>query len=170
MISWAIPHLIYDAFRNQTTALQSYGVIWSALPLLSLLSCFGIATKYRMDSIAVWPALWFVFFGFLSFGFPTEVWVMQAVYWPTLLLALLSFYSWPAIIMLSILFDALAFSHEAMLLLLPALGAAIVFNTKASWFRKLFSSWFSRGGMQSLASDKGLVSSHESSSYTHAQG
>lgn len=80
----------YGLSRAHVPLWLSLGVghaIWQMAPALSLGACRALLPRAERAA-ALLPAVYFVLFGLLTWGFPTEVWLVAAFAWPAVLLYL----------------------------------------------------------------------------------
>ncbi len=102
-----------------------YGLLWFAAPILGLIATFAadrspgrVVFVYACASTAcVLP---------LVFGFPTEMWLAHALFWPTLALARGAPRGVAATALVFVLMVALVLTHEGALVLAAALVSALL--------------------------------------------
>ena len=110
---------------NPWTGIIGYGLLFYIFPLV------GLAVTYATDRspgriIFVYGCASTALLCPLIFGFPTEMWLAHAIFWPTLAL---SHYAKPTRLGALLVFAAwllLAFTHEAALVLLLAITATLM--------------------------------------------
>jgi len=92
-------------------------------PAASLALCWRILPKDER-AMALLPAAYFVLFGLLTWGFPTEVWLLPVFAWPAVLLFLYGPNSWTNAAWGGAAVIGTLFSHEAAIPLIPLLALA----------------------------------------------
>ncbi len=110
---------------NAPLALATYATLFGAMPAVGFLLCWAVVPRDARGDL-LWPALSFVTVGFTVYGFPTEIWVTQSLFWPLLLHARHRSPGIGGTLLLGLLVLLFAFSHESMVLCLPAVALAIV--------------------------------------------
>ena len=107
--------------HNAEAGITVYGIFFFSAPLLGLALTFWVdSTPNR--TIFVYACLSTITLCPLVYGFPTEIWLAHAVFWPTLALCLRSQANWSDTAVFAALL-ALVFTHEGALVL----SAAIIF-------------------------------------------
>ena len=109
---------------NPSTGIIAYGLLFYVSPLI------GLAATYAADRspgriIFVYACGSTALLCPLIFGFPTEMWLAHALFWPTLAM---SHYARPTIAGALLVFATsllLAFTHEGALVLLAAITATL---------------------------------------------
>ncbi|MGB8548578.1 MAG: hypothetical protein WCD82_10365, partial [Xanthobacteraceae bacterium] len=75
--------IVADITRNPHGGIVVYGLLHFAAPLMGLLATWA-ADRSKEHVIFVYACLSTAGLGPLVFGFPTELWIAHALFWPTL--------------------------------------------------------------------------------------
>ena len=111
--------------HNAEAGIAVYGILFFSAPLLGLALTFCVdCTSNR--TIFIYACLSTVFLCPLVYGFPTEMWMAHAVFWPTLALCLGSPTSWRGTAAVFAALLALVFTHEGALVLSAAILFAVL--------------------------------------------
>lgn len=108
--------------HNAEAGVTVYGILFFSAPLLGLALTFWVnSTPNR--TIFIYACLSTVSLCPLVYGFPTEIWMAHAVFWPSLALCLRSQANWSNTAAVFAALLALVFTHEGALVL----SAVIIF-------------------------------------------
>lgn len=105
----------------------TYGTLFDVAPLIGLI-CTYLADRSRDRSIFVWACCSSALLCPFIFGFPTEMWLAHAIFWPALAV---SHYAKPTIggtLSTFILLQLLAFTHEGALVLVFSVVATLALH------------------------------------------
>jgi hypothetical protein len=105
-------------------AIVLYGLLHFAAPLLGLLATFA-ADRSKHHIIFVYACLSTALLCPLVFGFPTEMWIAQALFWPALAICHYGRNSIGSSLILFAVLLALAFTHEGAIVFIAALVATL---------------------------------------------
>jgi hypothetical protein len=119
LISGLLPSFVLEATGQPGWTLATYAILFGGMPLFSLAGAY-LALPAGEKRQITWPCLWFSAVGMLTFGFPTETWIMAAVFWPLLFVLRYRRGPW-SLLGAGLLSLAFAFSHESFVLCLPVL-------------------------------------------------
>jgi hypothetical protein len=121
-----LPAEIYvELTKDALGAIFLYGVLHFAAPLLGLLATWA-ADRSKDRMIFVYACLSTAVLAPLVFGFPTEMWIAHAIFWPALAIC---HYRSSGIRGFALVFTvllALAFTHEGALVFIAAILATLV--------------------------------------------
>jgi hypothetical protein len=101
---------------NPGAGIMLYGALFYAAPLAGLIGTFA-ADRSRDRSIFVYACCSTALLCPLVFGFPTEMWVAHAVFWPTLAISLYAKRTVAGTALVIIMMLILGFTHEGGLVL-----------------------------------------------------
>jgi hypothetical protein len=121
-------------------ALAFDAALYGLTPVFSLLACYGVLGKDQRWRI-VWPAVFFMTVGMLTWGFPTEVWLTGALAWPLLFLLQRSPPRRRDLAPIAVLTLLLVFSHEAWIVVAPFLALVVVRRWSDPGVRRLGWAW-----------------------------
>ncbi|MDX2202693.1 MAG: hypothetical protein NW223_08080 [Hyphomicrobiaceae bacterium] len=107
---------------NVHGAIALYALLFFSAPLLSLAATFGLDRSRSRTLFAFAAASTSVFLPFV-FGFPTEMWIAHALFWPTLALVLFARDGWASRIAIAALLAAIGMTHGGGVLLALAVVA-----------------------------------------------
>ena len=102
-----------------------YGLLFFAMPLLGLIATF-LADRSRHRVIFAFACCSTASLGPLVFGFPTEMWMAHALFWPALALALYARRGMSGIALVFAMLLALIFTHEGGFVLAGAILATLL--------------------------------------------
>lgn len=106
-----MPAEAYLALTGNTSgAVALYGLLFFSAPLLGLWATFALDRSAKR-TIFIFACVSTSASLPLVFGFPTEMWVAHALFWPTLALALDAGESWRSRLLETLLFTGLVLSH-----------------------------------------------------------
>jgi hypothetical protein len=118
LLEFASAYGLMRAHVPADMALGAGHAVWCLAPVASLYACWKIAPAGKRIA-ALPPAAYFVFFGLLTWGFPTEIWLVAVFAWPAALLLLYGANTTANGLTVGALVIAMLFSHEAALVLVP---------------------------------------------------
>jgi len=111
--------LYVDVTGDPWNGIVIYGFLFYSAPLASLTATF-FADSSRPRIIFTYACASTALLCPLVFGFPTEMWIAHALFWPTLAIAQHGRRNFTNVISLTILLTALALTHEGALVLAAA--------------------------------------------------
>jgi hypothetical protein len=101
-----------------------YGLLFYAAPLVGLIGTFA-ADRSRNRIIFVYACCSTALLCPLVFGFPTEMWIAHAVFWPTLAISRYAKRTVVGTVLVFVMMLILAFTHEGALVLAFAIVATL---------------------------------------------
>jgi hypothetical protein len=127
---------VVDITKNAQSGIVLYGLLHFATPLAGLVATW-VADRSKGHVIFVYACLSTACLAPLVFGFPTEVWIAHALFWPALAVC---HYARAGIggfsLVLGVLL-AIVFTHEGSLILTAAIVATLVLRgARSSQFRR----------------------------------
>ncbi|RTL64199.1 MAG: hypothetical protein EKK41_21900 [Hyphomicrobiales bacterium] len=132
-----VPAEAYAALtQNVAGALTLYAILFFSAPLVGLAATFGLdrtptRTFFTMACASTAVVLPFVF------GFPTEMWVAHALFWPALTLAMTAPGGWPSRVAIALLLTAVGMTHGGgMLLAFAIVGITALRGLRHPVFRR----------------------------------
>jgi len=102
----------------------TYGLLFYSAPLIGLILTYA-ADRSRDRSIFVYACCSTALLCPLVFGFPTEMWLAHALFWPALAISHYAKQTLPGAVLVFVALLALAFTHEGSLVLLFAIVATL---------------------------------------------
>jgi hypothetical protein len=102
---------------NPGAGIVVYGLLFNAAPFAGLIGTF-VADRSRGRIIFVYACCSTVVLCPLIFGFPTEMWLAHALFWPTLAICHYSKRTAAGTALVFVMISMLAFTHEGALVLL----------------------------------------------------
>ena len=127
-----LPAEVYvELTKDAHGAIILYGLLHFAAPLLGLLATFA-ADRSKDHIIFVYACLSTALLGPLVFGFPTEMWIAHALFWPALAICHFSRDSVGSLVSVFAVLLALAFTHEGALVLVAAIVATLLIRQKST--------------------------------------
>jgi hypothetical protein len=125
-----LPAEVYvELTKDAHGAIVLYGLLHFAAPLLGLLATFA-ADRSKDHIIFVYACLSTALLGPLVFGFPTEMWIAHALFWPALAVCHYSRDGIGSLVLLFTVLLALAFTHEGALVFVAAIVTTLFFRQK----------------------------------------
>ncbi len=109
---------------NPGAGIFVYGLLFYLAPLAGLIGTFA-ADRSRGRVIFVYACASTAVLCPLVFGFPTEMWLAHAIFWPALAVAHYANRTLAGTILVFLMMLALAFSHEGALVLVFAIAATL---------------------------------------------
>src|SRR5712672_218332 len=120
-----LPAEIYVGLSgNPGAGIVVYGLLFYLAPLAGLIGTFA-ADRSRGRIIFVYACCSTALLGPLVFGFPTEMWLAHALFWPTLAVSHYAKRTVDATAIVFVMVLALAFTHEGALVLAFAIVATL---------------------------------------------
>ena len=126
-----LPAEVYvELTKDAHGAIVVYGLLHFAAPLLGLLATWA-ADRSKDHIIFVYACLSTAFLGPLVFGFPTEMWIAHALFWPALAICHYRprWHRRFGVVFAVLL--ALAFTHEGALVFVAAIVTTLLMRGKA---------------------------------------
>jgi hypothetical protein len=120
-----------EVTKDPHGAIVLYGLLHFAAPLLGLLATFAV-DRSKDHIIFVYACLSTALLGPLVFGFPTEMWIAHALFWPALAICHYGRDSIAGLVLAFTVLLALAFTHEAALVLVAAIVATLLIRQKSA--------------------------------------
>ena len=117
--------------KDAEGAIVLYGFLHFAAPLLGLLATFAV-DRSKNHIILVYACLSTALLDPLVFGFPTEMWIAHALFWPALAICHYGRGSIGGLVLAFTVLLALAFTHEAALVLVAAIVATLLIRQKST--------------------------------------
>jgi hypothetical protein len=120
LLTLAPAEAVIDVTGSPWAGIITYGTLFDVAPMIGLI-CTYLADRSRDRSIFVFACCSTALLCPFIFGFPTEMWLAHAIFWPALAI---SHYARPTIagtLSVFILLLLLAFTHEGALVLLFAI-------------------------------------------------
>lgn len=119
---------------NPSAGIVVYGLLFYLAPLVGLIGTF-VADRSRNRIIFVYACFSTAVLCPLIFGFPTEMWLAHALFWPTLAVSHYAKRTITGALLVLLLMLALAFTHEGALVLASAIVATVALR---GWRNALF--------------------------------
>src|SRR3974377_180399 len=121
-LAYPLAEAVVAMSQNAEAGIAVYGILFFSAQL------FGLALTFAVDrtsnrTIFIYACLCTVCLCPFVYGFPTEMWMAHAVFWPTLALSLRSPISWGGTVAVLVALLALVFTHEGAIVL----SAVIIF-------------------------------------------
>ena len=127
-----LPAEVYvELTKDAHGAIVLYGLLHFAAPLLGLLATFA-ADRSKDHIIFVYACLSTALLGPLVFGFPTEMWIAHALFWPTLAFCHYSRDGIGSLVLLFTVLLALAFTHEGALVFVATIVTTLLIRQRNS--------------------------------------
>ena len=117
--------------RDAHGAIVLYGLLHFAAPLLGLVATLA-ADRSKDHVIFVYACLSTALLCPLVFGFPTEMWIAQALFWPALAICHYGRNGIGSLVLLFTMLLALAFTHEGALILVAAIVATLFIRDRSN--------------------------------------
>jgi hypothetical protein len=126
------PAQVYVELTNDAHgAIVLYGLLHFAAPLLSLVATFA-ADRSKGHIIFVYACLSTAVLDPLVFGFPTEMWIAHALFWPVLAICHSGRDSIGSLVLVFTGLLALTFTHEGAVILVAAIVATLLIRQKGA--------------------------------------
>ena len=127
-----LPAEIYvELTKDAHGAIVLYGLLHFAAPLLGLLATWA-ADRSKDHIIFVYACLSTALLGPLVFGFPTEMWIAHALFWPALAFCHYGRDGIGSSVLLFTVLLALAFTHEGALVFVAAIVTTLLIRQRNS--------------------------------------
>src|SRR3974377_1899750 len=122
-LAYPLAEAVVAMSQNAEAGIAGYGILFFSAQLFGLALTFAVDRTFTR-TIFVYSCLSTVCLCPFVYGFPTEMWMAHAVFWPTLALSLGSPISWSGAAAVFAALLALVFTHEGAIVL----SAVIIFS------------------------------------------
>jgi len=119
-----LPAELSVGLRGPSAGVFVYGLLFYLAPLAGLIGTFA-ADRSRRRIIFVYACCSTALLCPLIFGFPTEMWLAHAIFWPTLAVSHYAKRNLAGTALVFVMFLALAFTHEGALVLTFSIVATL---------------------------------------------
>ena len=136
LVCFVPAEIVADITRNAHSGIVIYGLLQFAAPLVGLLATWA-ADRSKGHVIFVYACFSTACLAPLVFGFPTEVWIAHALFWPTLAICHYARAGLGSFSLVLAALLALVFTHEGALILAVAIVATLLLRgARSAPFRR----------------------------------